>query len=175
MGEVGLKAIAKEILWYSTKNDDGTYRIPICLDFDFTCTRNSSWIQGTWDENPHCFETLKKWQKLGCVFILDTMRGKRNIEPAIDFLRKNDIFLYGIGRNPDQDSDGYVTNKAWGVFSIDDRNMGSFNVDDGQSRPYIDWYKVDEHYTPIIERISQLLPQMEEEVKMEMAEVTSKN
>lgn len=62
MNNINVDAICEEILWYSTKNEDGKYRIPIVLDFDFTCTKKSSWINETWEENPHCFETLKKWE-----------------------------------------------------------------------------------------------------------------
>ena len=173
MNNINVDAICEEILWYSTKNEDGKYRIPIVLDFDFTCTKKSSWINETWEENPHCFETLKKWEKLGCVFILDTMRGKSKIKPAI-WLYKNGVNVYGIGRNPDQDSDGDASTKAWGVFSIDDRNVGSFLVYEEGERPYIDWFMTDTYLTPILKKIQLRLPELEEEVIRKKKEVYGK-
>lgn len=174
MANINVDGICKEIIWYSTKRSDGTYRIPIVLDFDFTCTKKSSWLEGTWEENPHCFETLKKWADLGCVFILDTMRGVERSKPAIKWLMENGISLYGVGRNPDQDSDGDTTPKAWGIYCIDDRNVGTFLVHEKGERGYVDWKAMDEYLTPILKKIVHRLPQMELAVLKEKESVNAK-
>lgn len=159
-----VKDICKEIIWYSSKNENGRYRIPIALDFDYTCTKKSSWLDGTWVENPFCFETLKKWSNLGCVFILDTMRGEKNIQPAIEWLTDNGIELYGINHNPDQGFTNDCSNKVWAVFSIDDRNVGTFLIRERDERPYIDWVAMDANLTPILEEVYKELPKLEQEV-----------
>ena len=80
--------LAEEIIWYGEKKN-GKYIIPIVIDFDFCLTCRSSWIKGTFIENPHAFDTLKKWEeKYNCGFILETMRGEKKITPALDFIKK---------------------------------------------------------------------------------------
>lgn len=173
MNDKNIDAICNEILWSSSKNEDGQYRIPILLDFDFTCTKNSSCINDTWEENPHCFETLKKWEKMGCVFILDTIKAQSKIKHTI-WLYKNGVNIYGMGRNPDQDSGCDKLTKVWGVFSIDDRNVGSFLVYEEGERPYIDWFMTDTYLTPILKKIQLRLPELEEEVIRKKKEVYGK-
>lgn len=166
--KINVDFYCKEILWYSTKNEKtNSFKIPIVLDFDFTCTRNSSWINQTWDENPHCFDTLKNWSDLGCVFVLDTMRSGKNLKMALDWLKDNGIEIYGIGSNPDQNNAGNMSHKAWGIFSVDDRNAGSFLVFSDDGRPYIDWEKTDKFLTPILKSIHDRLPELESVVEKE--------
>ena len=164
MSNINVDAICSEIRWYGSKDENGKYRIPIVLDFDYTCTKKSSWLEGTWEENPHCFDMLKKWQGIGCVYVLDTMRGKDNVRPAVEWLENNGISLYGIGRNPDQDSEDYCSRKAWGIFSVDDRNVGSFLIYEEGERPYIDWLTTDFFLTPILEKIANRLVEMDNEI-----------
>ena len=114
--------ICEEIIWYS-KRDEKTNKfcIPIVIDFDFTITKESSWLKGTFTENDHCFDIMKKWENdFGVKFILETMRGEENIKPAIEFCKQNGIEFYGIGRNPLQDSGPGSSCKVWAIWSIDE-------------------------------------------------------
>ena len=157
--------ICEELIWYGKKFENGKYGIYIVIDFDFTITKASSWLHGTFTENDHCIETMKKWEKeFGVKFILETMRGEKHIQPAIDFCKSKGIDFFGIGRNPLQDSDGDLSCKCWGVYDIDDRNMGIPLVCPEKERPYVDWKKLDEMMTPILEKISKRIPEVEERV-----------
>lgn len=157
--------ICEELIWYGKKFEDGRYGIYVSIDFDFTMTKASSWLHGTFIENDHCFDIMKKWEKeFNVKFILETMRGKNHIQPALDFIEKNGIILYGVGRNPLQDSDGDLSCKIWSVFNIDDRDMGIPLICPEKERPYVDWKKLDEIMTPILHKISKRLPEVEERV-----------
>ena len=90
--------ICEELIWYGKKFEDGRFGIFVIVDFDFCITKTSSWLHGTFTENDHCFETMKKWEKeFGVKFILETMRGEKYIQPAIDFCKENGIEFFGIG------------------------------------------------------------------------------
>jgi hypothetical protein len=158
--------ICEEIVWYSRKDEEtGMWIIPVVIDFDFTITKESSWLKGTFTENDHCIETMHKWEKeYGVKFILETMRGESHIKPALDFCKSKGINFFGIGRNPLQDSDGDLSCKCWGVYNIDDRNMGIPLVCPEDGRPYVDWKKLDEIMTPILAQIAKRIPEVEERV-----------
>ena len=157
--------ICEELIWYGKKFDDGRYGIYIVIDFDFTITKASSWLHGTFEENDHCIETMKKWEKdFGVKFILETMRGEKHIQPAIDFCKSKGIEFFGIGRNPLQDSDGDLSCKCWGVFDIDDRNCMIPLVCPKDARPYVNWEILDMYMTPILRKISKRLPEVEDRV-----------
>lgn len=157
--------ICEELIWYGKKFEDGRFGIYIIVDYDFCLTKASSWLHGTYIENDHCFEIMKRWEKdYNVKFILETMRGKKNIQPAIDFCKSKGIEFFGIGRNPLQDSDGDLSCKCWGVFDIDDRNACIPLVCPENGRPYVDWVKVDIIMTPILAKIAKRLPEIEERV-----------
>lgn len=166
-----IKDICTEIIWYGGK-EGGRWVIPIVLDFDFTVTCKSSWLDGTFVENEGCFNLLKSWtEEFNVKYVLDTMRGGKHIEPAVKYLQDNDISLLGVGRNPYQDSDGEFSPKCWGVFAIDDRNVGVPLVYPKNGRPYVDWYMVDAMLTHKLRDICKMLPVYEEEVLQRKAEV----
>ena len=163
---INVDNICEELILYGEKDEKtGRWPIYIVVDFDYTLTKESSWENGTFTANDHCFEVLLKWQeKYGAKYILETMRGPERIQPAIDFCKENGLEFYGIGRNPLQDRDGDKTCKAWGVFDIDDRNLGAYLVTPDNARPYVDWYSTEKYGDKILELIYNRLPEMEEEV-----------
>ena len=158
--------ICEEIIWYSKKDEKtGMWIIPIVIDFDFTITKESSWLKGTFTENDHCIETMKKWEnEFGVKFILETMRGEKHIQPAIDFCKSKGIKFFGIGRNPLQDSSNDMSCKCWGVFDIDDRNAGTFLHYPDDKRPYINWELLDDYLTPILRKVCKRVGEVEERV-----------
>ena len=92
------------------------------------------------------------------------MRSEKNIQPAIEWLINNGIELYGINHNPDQGMTDDCSNKVWAVFSIDDRNVGTYLIYEKGERPYIDWVAMDANLTPILEEVYEELPKLEKEV-----------
>lgn len=155
------KAVAQEIKWYSDRNENGDYIIPIVIDWDYTLTKCSSWEDGTMVLNEEAFDIMKEWElKYNVGFILDTMRGEELRKEPIQILRERGIELYGVARHPDQDRDGYAVTKAWGVMSIDDRNLGTpLKWLDGCQRPHVDWEAVNKIAVPILEAIHESLKQ----------------
>lgn len=161
---MNVDGICEELIWYFPKNDNGEYQIPITLDFDYTCTKKSSWLEGTWEENPKCFEILKKWQNMGCVFILNTFRNAEFAKKPIEWLESNGVKIYGVGKHPLQEEGEGESRKIWSIFNIDDMNVGTFLVCEKDARPYVDWNKMDEYLTPIIKSIRKRLPEIEDSV-----------
>ena len=166
MKKENLRRIAEELIWYGGKSDDGRWQIFITLDFDYTITCKGSWVSGKFVANPHAFETLRKWsENYNCKYCLNTMRDESNVGGAVEFCNQNGLEFIGVGKNPYQDIEGGNTNKVWGVFDIDDINACTKLVyPEGDGRPYVDWYAIDEELTPVLDMLAQLLPEMEEEV-----------
>jgi hypothetical protein len=87
---------------------------------------------------------LKKLQRHGAKLILFTMRsnspaGTRLLRDAVQFLEGNGIVLYGINRNPDQDS-WTSSPKAYGDVYVDDSGFGCpLTQPKGFARPCVDW------------------------------------
>jgi hypothetical protein len=167
----------EEIIWYSKKDEKtGKWIIPIVIDFDYCITKESSWLNGTFTENPGCFDVLRRWaDEFGVVYILETMRGPSRVQPAVDYCKDNGIEFFGIGRNPLQADDEDATCKCWGLFDIDDRNAGTFLKFPSDKRPYIDWELMGMWLSPILKQICQRLPEMEDDVLGRKAEVEGKH
>jgi hypothetical protein len=165
--------ICEEIVWYSKKDETtGKWIIPIVIDFDFTITKESSWLKGTFVENDHCIDTMHKWEKeFGVKFVLETMRGGKHIQPALDFCKSKGIEFFGIGRNPLQDADGDMSCKCWGIWDIDDRNFSIPLNCPKNNRPYVDWYELDKIATPIIKQVFDRLPFLEYEILKNKEEI----
>ncbi len=151
--------IIKEIVYYGEKSKDGRWIIPVVVDWDFTITKCSSWADGTMEVNYKALEVIKRWIKdYNVGWILDTMRHDAILVEPLKILKDNDIELYGIRKNPQQDKDGNSVTKAWGVFSIDDRNVGiPVEMGDGCDRPCVNWDEVDRIMSPILQEISDKL------------------
>lgn len=164
--------ICEELIWYGEKDKNGKFPIFIILDFDFTLTKESSWLNGTFVENEGCFEILRKWEEeFNCKYILETMRAGDLVQPAVDFCKSKGLEFFGVGRNPLQDRDGDVTCKCWGVFDIDDRNVMIPLLCPENGRPYVNWEILEQYLTPILRKIHDRLPEMEEDVLKRKAEV----
>ena len=151
--------IVDEVLFYSERSKDGRWIIPIAVDWDYTLTTCSSWETGEMTLNEEAFPIMKRWiEEYNVGFILDTMRHDDILKEPLKILKEKNIELYGIRKNPQQDKDGNSVPKVFAVFSIDDRNIGIPNKwDDGCTRPHVDWKKVDEIMTPILELIASNL------------------
>lgn len=119
-------------------------KLPVCVDFDGTVCAHEYPLIG--EENKPCIEVLKKWQDNGIGIILDTMRDGKALDEAVEWLKERGIKLYGIGKDPNQEK-WTKSNKAYGIFSIDDRNLGVPLITSKNERPKVDWEKIDELYS----------------------------
>ena len=151
--------IIDEILFYSERDENGRWIIPIVVDWDYTLTKCSSWDDEEMILNEAAFPIMRRWiEEYNVGFILDTMRHDEILKEPLEILGSENIKLYGIRRNPQQDKDGNTVTKAFAVFSVDDRNVNiPVKWYDNCTRPHVDWEKVDEIMTPILEHISTQL------------------
>lgn len=116
----------------------------ICVDFDGTIVDHRYPDIG--EPVPGALEWLKRYQRYGARLILFTMRsdrpGQEYLTDSVDFLKENGIRLYGINRNPDQDS-WTDSPKAYGELYIDDAAFGCPLIHPrGFARPCVNWKKV---------------------------------
>ena len=84
---------------------------------------------------------LKRMAEEGAQLILFTMRSGETLQDAVDWFAHNDIPLYGINRNPDQDS-WTSSPKAYAHIYIDDAALGCPLVHPTGERSYVDWTAV---------------------------------
>lgn len=127
-------------------------KLPIVVDFDGTVVKHHYPEIG--ETIPHCIETLKKWSDNGVGIILDTMRSGKDLEAAKEWFKDNDIHLYGVGSDPKQ-KEWTDSPKAYGILSVDDRNLGVPLVFEEGERPYVDWDKIDKEYSEIIIKMAK--------------------
>jgi len=111
----------------------------LCVDFDGTMVTHEYPDIG---RNIGAFEWLKKAQEKGAKIILFTMRSGNELGAAVEHCHRNGILLYGINRNPTQDS-WTSSPKAYGNVYIDDAALGCpLHVSSKAIRPFVDWSKV---------------------------------
>ena len=148
--------IIDEILFYGERSENGRWVIPISVDWDFTITKCSNWDEGTMDVNPDALRVMKEWsEKYNVGWILDTMRPDNLIEEPLKILEENNVKMYGIRRNPQQEMH---EPKIFAVMSIDDRCLGiPLRMYDGCNRPSVDWDKIAEIGEPILKKINEEL------------------
>ena len=141
----------REVIDVCQLNENG-YIIPICVDFDATLT-DANLYPNIGDENPHAFDIMKKWVKEYNVgWILDTMRGGQYREDAIKFCEERGFTFYAIGKHPEQQN-WTDSNKSYGIFSIDDRNVGVPLKRNKKGYLSVDWLKIEEMLEPILKAI----------------------
>lgn len=114
----------------------------LCLDFDGTVVDHRYPQIGA--PVPGAITWLRKLQRHGARIILFTMRsdtreGGDLLRQAVHFLQENGVTLYGVNRNPDQDS--WTTSpKAYGDVYVDDSAFGCpLTHPKGFARPCVDW------------------------------------
>ena len=151
--------VINEVLYYSERGKDGRWIIPIEVDWDFTLTKCSCWATGEMEINEEAFEVMKRWTKdYGVGWILNSMRHDEILKEPLKTLEKYGVELYSLRKNPMQDKDGNEVTKTFAVFTVDDRCCG-IPIDwlEGCDRPHVDWKKLDEIMTPILEEMSNNL------------------
>ena len=153
------EGIIDDILMFSVRDNNGRWIIPISVDWDYTLTTSSDIKTGKFELNEYGFTVLKKWQeKYNVGIILNTLRHESELDEPLEIFTKKGIEIYGIGRNPDQDRDGNIVNKCFSVFDIDDRDVGiPVYIEENRKRPYVNWEKVEEILTPLLDIINEKL------------------
>ena len=113
--------------------------LPISVDFDGTLCKPHCYPD-IGSVNGPCFDVLRKWQDAGCIILLSTMRGGRELEAAVEWCRFHGFEFDGIDRNPEQDEwcDPSVR-KIYSVIDIDDRDLGCPLSFENDTRGHVDW------------------------------------
>lgn len=130
----------------------------ICIDFDGTCVTHEFPRVG---EDIGAVPVLRRLVEAGHNLILFTMRNNcennvgfsddvpevhngNHLDDAVNWFKENDIPLYGINRNPTQDS-WTKSPKAYAQLYIDDAALGCPTRTDlaYSNRPFVDWYEVE--------------------------------
>mgnify|MGYP003538544723 CR=1 FL=1 len=109
----------------------------IAIDFDGTCVTHDYPEVG---KNIGAVKVLKQLIEKNHQLILWTMRSESSLDDAVNWFKENNIPLYGIQRNPDQDS--WTTSpKAYAQLYIDDAALGiplMYPINKHE-KPYVDW------------------------------------
>ena len=111
--------------------------LTIAVDFDGTCVTHSYPYIG---KDIGSVPVLKELVDRGHQLILWTMRSGKQLEDAVNWFSENDIPLYGVQRNPTQDS-WTSSPKAYAQLYIDDAALGcplSWNPEISD-RPFVNW------------------------------------
>ena len=108
------------------------------------------------DINYDAFRIMKEWtEKYNVGWILDTMRPDNLIDEPLRILEENDVKMYGIRRNPQQE---IHEPKIFAVMHLDDRNIGTpLMMGEGCDRPCVNWEEVDKIMSPVLKEISEKL------------------
>lgn len=121
----------------------------IAIDFDGTCVTHDYPNVG---KDIGAVPVLKKLVDSGHLLILWTMRshnrkdGTDPLQDAIDWFSEHGIKLYGIQKNPTQDT-WTSSPKAYAQLYIDDAALGCPLIynSDFSNRPFVDWIKVEQY------------------------------
>jgi hypothetical protein len=107
----------------------------VAVDFDGTCVTHEYPEIG---RDIGAVPVLRRLVDAGCRLILWTMRSDDKLEAAVRWFQENDLPLFGIQRNPEQDWSS--SPKAYAHLYIDDAALGIplFPGQNGE-RPYVDW------------------------------------
>jgi len=148
-----IEGLKNELIKLSEKRN-GRVVIPICVDFDSTMVNSD--YPNIVCENDNCSEILKRWaNEYNVGIILDTLRGGDDLQIAVDWCNDKEIPLYGVGSNPIQNNFVF-SNKSYGIFSIDDRNIGC-PLKESFGKYVVDWEKIVEILEPKLKKLSEML------------------
>ena len=117
----------------------------ICVDFDGTMVDHRYPDIG--EPVPRAVTWLQRLQRHGAKIILFTMRSNRPgglnlLRDAVQYMEANGIQLFGVNRNPDQDS-WTSSPKVYGEVYVDDSAFGCPLIQvKGFARSCVDWKKV---------------------------------
>lgn len=116
----------------------------IAIDFDGTIVHHAYPLIGAPVDG--ALEKMKQFVNDGHQIILWTMRSGETLGEAIEYLYSNGIELFGINRNPEQDS-WTKSQKAYAHIYIDDAAYGCpltypQGYDEHLLRPWVDWSKI---------------------------------
>ena len=113
-----------------------TRSLYIAVDFDGTCVVHDYPRVG---RDIGAQPVLKALVAKGHRLILNTMRSGPTLDEAEQWFVENDIPLYGVNRNPDQDS-WTQSPKVYAHIYIDDAALGiPLIAGEGSERDYVDW------------------------------------
>jgi hypothetical protein len=122
----------------------------IAVDFDGTCTTHDYPRVG---KDIGAASVLKELSDKGHQLMLWTMRGNKpsddgdTLADAVNWFKENDIPLWGINENPDQQATGWTnSNKQYAQLYIDDAALGAPLKYDPtfHGRAFVDWVLVRE-------------------------------
>lgn len=141
---------------------NGHISIPLKIDFDGTIAYHCYECPVQYMEiNGRAIEILKKWsEKYNLYIILYTTRDGKKLNEAIDFLNKNGIGINCINEN-EQQSMWTKSNKIYG-FLIDDMSTTKVFYDE-KDRATVDWDWIDETFTPRLDRMQNIINEIESE------------
>lgn len=122
----------------------------IAVDFDGTCVTHEYPLIG---KDIGAVPILKSLVEKGNKLILLTMRSDAFLEAAVNWFKENDIELWGIQDNPEQNK-WTNSRKVYAQVYIDDAALGCpLKFDDAIcDRPFVDWEQV---ITLLEKRINQ--------------------
>jgi hypothetical protein len=112
------------------------------LDFDGTCVTHAYPDIGKPIGSIH---VLKRIVEASGRLVLNTMRSGEKLQEAVEWFKENDIPLFGIQRNPEQDK-WTSSPKAYAQIYIDDAALGCPLTENVwlSNRPFVDWKKVED-------------------------------
>lgn len=112
------------------------------IDFDGTCVEHKYPYLGK--DVPHAVRVMKRIISAGHLLVLNTMRSDfdDSLKPAVSWFDKNELPLFGVNNNPDQNSWTKST-KTYANIYIDDAALGCPLVHVEGQRPYVDWIQVE--------------------------------
>lgn len=119
-------------------------KLVIAVDFDGTCVTHSYPYVG---KDIGAVPVLKELVDHGHQLILWTMRSGKQLEDAVKWFSDNEIPLFGVQRNPTQDS-WTDSPKAYAQIYIDDAALGcplSWNPEISD-RPFVKWETVRKYF-----------------------------
>lgn len=122
---------------------DELKKLIVAVDFDGTCVTHEYPEVG---KEIGAVPVLRRLVWSGAKLILWTMRSGSKLVDAVEWFKRNGIELYGIQRNPTQDS-WTDSPKAYAKVYIDDAALGCPLIarKEISERPFVDWLEVERH------------------------------